>query len=289
MSYDINSRNDSITYRLATANREIRLIVESNIKPSAKPALLALWEHEKQAALDDLRALVEEIPKGEPRMDDEYFGRAADESAEFEDLGALSGTGDPQPPLEPSPDDIVPDPATAYLTLADIERETGISCVTLIRYSQQYRDRLPSEGEGNRRRYYPAAITEFEKIRNEIASRRAGGQGVMSKPRTARETPRAIQGRKRHKPSKPKPSKTGSPARRKKTRPPVVIATTAASPSRAPVSKLATEALSPIAPDLDRMAKVYQLRIQRKALDGVLSFVTEWWTRIDSEIEELEK
>lgn len=63
MSYDLDSRNDTIAYRIATANREIRLIVESNIEPSAKPALLAPWEREKQAALDDLRELMKEIER----------------------------------------------------------------------------------------------------------------------------------------------------------------------------------------------------------------------------------
>lgn len=198
------------------------------------------------------------------RIDDEYFGRAESKPTEHEptEVGALHGTA--------VHDD------SAHLTLTEIEKRTGISYVTLIRYAQQYRDRLPCEGEGNKRRYYPAAIEEFQRIKAEIAARQQTGRRRQDLP--AQISPR--RGRK-------KPRSKVASKKRQSTLP-------AATPSRtekpAAVSKIETSAssMTPFS-DLDRMARLYQLKIQRKSLDGVLAFVTEWWTRIDAEIRELEK
>lgn len=65
----------------------------------------------------------------------------------------------------------------ATLTLAALEPLTGISYVTLQRYAQKYGDRLPHEGDGRNRRYYPEAIEEFQKIREE---QRGGGSRSMN-------------------------------------------------------------------------------------------------------------
>lgn len=53
------------------------------------------------------------------------------------------------------------------LTLTEIGERTGISYPTLVRYVKLHLDRIPHEGEGRRRRYYPEAVEVFQKIRGE--------------------------------------------------------------------------------------------------------------------------
>lgn len=65
----------------------------------------------------------------------------------------------------------------ATLTLAAIETLTGISYVTLQRYAQAHGDRLPHEGEGRNRKYYPEAVDVFKEIREESQNRRGRSTG----------------------------------------------------------------------------------------------------------------
>lgn len=53
------------------------------------------------------------------------------------------------------------------LTLTEIGERTGISYPTLVRYVKLHLDRIPHEGEGRRRRFYPEAVGVFQKIRSE--------------------------------------------------------------------------------------------------------------------------
>lgn len=53
------------------------------------------------------------------------------------------------------------------LTLTQISETTGISYPTLVRYVKLYGDRLPHEGEGRRRRFYPEAVDVFRQLRQE--------------------------------------------------------------------------------------------------------------------------
>src|SRR5262249_45128280 len=57
------------------------------------------------------------------------------------------------------------------LTLTQISEETNISYPTLVRYVRLYSDRLPHEGQGRARRFYPAAVAVFRTLRPE------GGRG----------------------------------------------------------------------------------------------------------------
>jgi hypothetical protein len=69
------------------------------------------------------------------------------------------------------------------LTLTQIGKTTGISYPTLVRYVRLYSDRLPHEGEGRKRRFYPAAVPVFRELRAQSGrgGRRkrtaAGGRG----------------------------------------------------------------------------------------------------------------
>ncbi|HEY0513974.1 MAG TPA: helix-turn-helix domain-containing protein [Thermoanaerobaculia bacterium] len=53
------------------------------------------------------------------------------------------------------------------LTLTQISETTGISYPTLVRYVRVHSDRLPSEGKGRARRFYPQAVDVFRQLRQE--------------------------------------------------------------------------------------------------------------------------
>ncbi|HZF08871.1 MAG TPA: hypothetical protein VFE33_08790 [Thermoanaerobaculia bacterium] len=53
------------------------------------------------------------------------------------------------------------------LTLTQISKTTGISYPTLVRYVRLHSDRLPHEGKGRGRRFYPAAVDVFRQLRQE--------------------------------------------------------------------------------------------------------------------------
>jgi hypothetical protein len=53
------------------------------------------------------------------------------------------------------------------MTLTQISEDTGISYPTLVRYVRLYSDRLPHEGKGRARRFYPQAVDVFRQLRSE--------------------------------------------------------------------------------------------------------------------------
>ena len=53
------------------------------------------------------------------------------------------------------------------LTLTQISETTGISYPTLVRYVRLHSDRLPHEGTGRARRFYPQAVDAFRQLRQE--------------------------------------------------------------------------------------------------------------------------
>lgn len=78
--------------------------------------------------------------------------------------------------------------AEGLLTLTKVAEEAGISYPTAVRYVKLYEDRIPHEGTGRTRRYYPEAIEVFKQLRSEsprgrrpkrrsegMVSRRGGG------------------------------------------------------------------------------------------------------------------
>jgi hypothetical protein len=64
----------------------------------------------------------------------------------------------------------------ALLTLVEIGRRTGISYPTLLRYVRLHLDRLPHTGSGRQRRFRPASVAEFRKLREESRRGRRGGR-----------------------------------------------------------------------------------------------------------------
>lgn len=53
------------------------------------------------------------------------------------------------------------------MTLTQISEQTGISYPTLVRYVRMHADRLPHEGKGRGRRFYPEAVSVFRELRQE--------------------------------------------------------------------------------------------------------------------------
>lgn len=73
------------------------------------------------------------------------------------------------------------------LTLTEVGERTGISYPTLVRYVKLHGDRIPYEGEGRRKRYYPEAVKVFNEIRSESPRGRRKGSGKKAAPkRTAK-------------------------------------------------------------------------------------------------------
>lgn len=53
------------------------------------------------------------------------------------------------------------------LTLTQVAAQTGISYPTLRNYAERHGDRIPSVGEGRKRRYRPEAVAVFQELRAE--------------------------------------------------------------------------------------------------------------------------
>lgn len=54
---------------------------------------------------------------------------------------------------------------SGLLTLSEIGRRTGISYPTLLRYVRLHLDKIPHVGQGRTRRYRPAAVSVFRRLR----------------------------------------------------------------------------------------------------------------------------
>lgn len=73
------------------------------------------------------------------------------------------------------------------LTLTEISKQTGISYPTLVRYVRLNGDRLPHEGKGRGRRFYPEAVNVFRELRQE--SGRGGRKPAAAAPAKRRGRP----------------------------------------------------------------------------------------------------
>lgn len=72
------------------------------------------------------------------------------------------------------------------LTLTKVAEEAGISYPTALRYVKLHSDRIPHEGSGRKRRFYPEAIEVVEQIRAETPrGRRKKSRGAAPAPRRA--------------------------------------------------------------------------------------------------------
>jgi len=79
------------------------------------------------------------------------------------------------------------------MTLTQISEDTGISYPTLVRYVRLHGDRLPHEGKGRGRRFYPQAVDMFRELRSE------SGRGGR-KPNAANTANAAATGKRRGRP-----------------------------------------------------------------------------------------
>jgi len=86
------------------------------------------------------------------------------------------------------------------LTLTQISETTGISYPTLVRYVRLHSDRLPHEGRGRGRRFYPQAVDVFRQLRSESGRggrKKGSGAGRPGRPAAAPKTGRGRGGRGR--------------------------------------------------------------------------------------------
>ena len=85
----------------------------------------------------------------------------------------------------------------SMLTLIEIGRRTGISYPTLLRYVRLYLDRLPHTGSGRKRRFSPAAVEEFKKLRSESRrGRRAAAPPAPVAPELTRQLEKLERGQR---------------------------------------------------------------------------------------------
>lgn len=84
------------------------------------------------------------------------------------------------------------------MTLTQISETTGISYPTLVRYVRMHSDRLPHEGKGRARRFYPQAVDAFRQLRQESGrGGRKKGSGKKAAAANARVAPARGRGRGR--------------------------------------------------------------------------------------------
>jgi DNA-binding transcriptional MerR regulator len=82
------------------------------------------------------------------------------------------------------------------LTLVEIGRLTGISYPTLLRYVRLYLDRLPHTGSGRKRRFHPAAVAEFQRLRGESRRGRRAARPAAVAPSLARQLAKLERGQR---------------------------------------------------------------------------------------------
>jgi predicted DNA-binding transcriptional regulator AlpA len=80
------------------------------------------------------------------------------------------------------------------MTLTQISDTTGISYPTLVRYVRIHSDRLPHEGKGRGRRFYPQAVDVFRQLREESGR---GGRKKGSGKKAAATRAGSVRGRGR--------------------------------------------------------------------------------------------
>lgn len=78
------------------------------------------------------------------------------------------------------------------MTLTQISEQTGISYPTLVRYVRMHEDRLPHEGKGRGRRFYPEAVGVFRQLREESGR---GGRKPAAAKKAGRPATAARRGR----------------------------------------------------------------------------------------------
>jgi hypothetical protein len=73
---------------------------------------------------------------------------------------------------------------------------TGISYPTLLRYVRLYLDRLPHTGSGRKRRFRPAAVAEFQKLRGESRRGRRAARPTSVAPSLTRQLAKLERGQR---------------------------------------------------------------------------------------------
>lgn len=148
--------------------------------PLQEPDIESDIDLEPEIAADEPSdEILAKIENGDEIDDEDLDNNASDDDLEDDDETNLDDN-DQEDDDMPAPRS-TPKPAasrsnsTSLLTLGQVAERTGISYPTLVRYVRDHGDRLPSEGEGRSRRYYPDAIDIFNEIRSSTKGGRKPG------------------------------------------------------------------------------------------------------------------
>lgn len=81
---------------------------------------------------------------------------------------------------------------SGLITLTEVAKKAGISYPTAVRYVREFIERLPHEGTGRTRRFYPTAIEAVRQLREE--SGRGGRKAVAAVRQVGRQVGHQIEG-----------------------------------------------------------------------------------------------
>ena len=81
---------------------------------------------------------------------------------------------------------------SGLITLTEVAKKAGISYPTAVRYVREFIERLPHEGTGRKRRFYPTAIEAVRQLREE--SGRGGRKAVAVVRQVGRQVGSQIEG-----------------------------------------------------------------------------------------------
>jgi predicted DNA-binding transcriptional regulator AlpA len=81
---------------------------------------------------------------------------------------------------------------SGLITLTEVAKKAGISYPTAVRYVREFIERLPHEGTGRTRRFYPTAIEAVRQLREE--SGRGGRKAVAAVRKIGRQVGNQVEG-----------------------------------------------------------------------------------------------
>lgn len=142
-------------------------------------------------------------------------------------------------------------PAEKLLTLTEIAHTTGISYPTLLRYVKSHLKEIPHRGQGRARRFLPAAVEVFKRLRKE------SGRGRGRPPKKAAVAKRRGPGRPR------KAAVAAAPAKRR-GRPPASVSEAALKGRLAELEKSQKQLERKLAKFEKELSKPFRVTLKRK-------------------------
>lgn len=201
---------------------------------------------------------------------------------EFEQETGAPPTPTPAPASSPSsaPTQSSDPSSSPLLSLTEIQRQTGITYVTLARYARVHEKELRSvsEGDGRNRKYHPQAMEMFREWRDGSKSGRkpaTSEYGLKKRETPTPTTPPPIPPSSRKRPIGNKRNKPAKKARRQRA---VVVAESVQQPQTSIPNHTITTAMDRAVAEMERAQLVTQLETLKRVIEPLVK-----------EIEQLEK